>query len=61
MITIFLVIFQVAFIILKLLNEIDWSWNKVLIPLYGIFILAILVDPRILPLIPPSIKVALFL
>lgn len=61
MITIFLVIFQVAFIILKLLNEVDWSWNKVLIPLYCIFILAILVDPRIFPIIPPSIKAVLFL
>ena len=30
----FLSLLQIAFIILKLLGKIDWSWVKVLIPLW---------------------------
>lgn len=41
----FLGLLQIAFIVLKLIGKIDWSWTKVLIPLWielgivGIFII----------------------
>ena len=50
---------QLAFIVLKLLDAIDWPWWIVLSPLWGIVLLTIIVV-IIVAIVKPDILLALF-